>query len=341
MSDTAQTVILWLIPGCPLAAAVLVGLFGRTIFARDRTASSCWPWSFRACWHFCSWATWRRSPPIMPRPKESRPPARLESTRRIGARRGRLRVGVDRKLPRGGRAAGRRALGRDVGDGDLCQPARHDLRQRIYARRPGLPAVLRRDRALRVFHVHAGDGPQLCGAVCLLGSRRSVQLPADRLLVRAAHRLGCRGEGVRDEPHRGCGVPGRHLHDLADLRQSRFSGCVSRTRRVLGAARPLQSQRADDLLVPVHRGVRQVGPISAAPVVARRDGRPHPGERPDPRRHDGHRRRLPGRPLHAAVCAGARCPGGGGVDRRHHGPPRCAHRARRRTTSSVCSPTRR
>ncbi len=32
MSDTAQTVILWLIPGCPLAAAVLVGLFGGTIF---------------------------------------------------------------------------------------------------------------------------------------------------------------------------------------------------------------------------------------------------------------------------------------------------------------------
>jgi NADH-quinone oxidoreductase subunit L len=32
VSDTAQTVILWLIPGCPLAAAVLVGLFGRTIF---------------------------------------------------------------------------------------------------------------------------------------------------------------------------------------------------------------------------------------------------------------------------------------------------------------------
>jgi NADH-quinone oxidoreductase subunit L len=36
VSDTAQTVILWLIPGCPLAAAVLVGLFGRSIF---RTSS--------------------------------------------------------------------------------------------------------------------------------------------------------------------------------------------------------------------------------------------------------------------------------------------------------------
>ena len=32
MSDAVQSLSLWLIPGCPLAAAVLVGLFGKTGF---------------------------------------------------------------------------------------------------------------------------------------------------------------------------------------------------------------------------------------------------------------------------------------------------------------------
>jgi NADH-quinone oxidoreductase subunit L len=32
MSDTLQTVVLWLIPGCPLAAAVVVAFFGRALF---------------------------------------------------------------------------------------------------------------------------------------------------------------------------------------------------------------------------------------------------------------------------------------------------------------------
>ena len=58
--------------------------------------------------------------------------------------------------------------------------------------------------------------------------------------------------------------------------------------------------------MPVYRRVRQVGPVPAARVAARRDGRPHAGERLDPRGHDGDGRRLPGRPLHAAVRAGAR-----------------------------------
>ena len=49
------------------------------------------------------------------------------------------------------------------------------------------------------------------------------------------------------------------------------------------------------------RGVRQERPVSAARLAARRDGRPHAGQRPDPRGHDGHGRRLHGRPLHAAV----------------------------------------
>ncbi len=41
---------------------------------------------------------------------------------------------------------------------------------------------------------------------------------------------------------------------------------------------------------------RQVGPVPAARLAARRHGRPHPGQRPDPCRHHGRRRRLPGGP---------------------------------------------
>ena len=34
MSDALHSLSLWLIPGCPLAATVLVGLFGKAVFGR-------------------------------------------------------------------------------------------------------------------------------------------------------------------------------------------------------------------------------------------------------------------------------------------------------------------
>ena len=45
------------------------------------------------------------------------------------------------------------------------------------------------------------------------------------------------------------------------------------------------------------RRLRQVGAVPAAVLARRRDGRPDAGLRADPRRDDGHRRRLPHRPL--------------------------------------------
>ena len=60
-------------------------------------------------------------------------------------------------------------------------------------------------------------------------------------------------------------------------------------------------------------GVRQVGAGAAPHLVAGRDGGSHPGLGPDPRRHDGHRGRLPDRPLPLALRAGA--------DRRHTSRP--------------------
>ena len=80
----------------------------------------------------------------------------------------------------------------------------------------------------------------------------------------------------------------------------------------------------------------QERPVPAARVAARRDGRPHARERADPRGDDGHRRRVPGRPLDAAVPVRARRPGGRLRHRRRHGAARGADRARRRSISSAC-----
>ena len=56
------------------------------------------------------------------------------------------------------------------------------------------------------------------------------------------------------------------------------------------------------------RRVREVRPAAAAHLAAGRDGGPDAGLRADPRRHDGHRRRLPDRAHAPAVRAGARRP---------------------------------
>ena len=53
----------------------------------------------------------------------------------------------------------------------------------------------------------------------------------------------------------------------------------------------------------------QVGAAAAADLAARRHGRPDAGQRAHPRRHHGHRRRLPHRAHQRALHAGARTPG--------------------------------
>jgi hypothetical protein len=50
-----------------------------------------------------------------------------------------------------------------------------------------------------------------------------------------------------------------------------------------------------DRPVPAAGRLRQVGPVPAAELARRRDGRPDPGVGADPRGDDGHRRRLPRR----------------------------------------------
>ena len=78
-----------------------------------------------------------------------------------------------------------------------------------------------------------------------------------------------------------------------------------------------------DRAAAVLGGDRQERPVPAPRLAARRDGRPDAGLRPDPRRDDGHGRRLPGRPLDAAV---------------RRGPRRPSSSSRRSAASRPCSP---
>ena len=72
---------------------------------------------------------------------------------------------------------------------------------------------------------------------------------------------------------------------------------------------------------------RQVGAVPAAHLAARRDGRPDAGQRADPRRDDGRRRRLPRGPALRRVPARAGHAGVLAVDRRDHHARRGAGRA--------------
>ena len=82
-----------------------------------------------------------------------------------------------------------------------------------------------------------------------------------------------------------------------------------------------------DLPAAVRRRGGQERPVPAARLAARRHGGPDPGQRPDPRRHHGQRRRLHGRaqlPARQPLAHGH----AGGDDRRHlHGHLRGLHRA--------------
>ena len=70
-----------------------------------------------------------------------------------------------------------------------------------------------------------------------------------------------------------------------------------------GGAAAVRLDRHGDLPAAVRRRVRQVRAGAAVRLAAGRDGRPDAGLRADPRRDDGHRRRLHGRPLERAVPA--------------------------------------
>ena len=107
--------------------------------------------------------------------------------------------------------------------------------------------------------------------------------------------------------------PVRHVGDRAGERVDRRG--VGRRRH---HARP----------APPARRLRQVGPGAAAELAARRDGGPDPGLGAHPRRNDGHRGRLPRRPLQRHLRRLRDGPHRGHRRRPRHAARRCLDRLR-------------
>ena len=78
---------------------------------------------------------------------------------------------------------------------------------------------------------------------------------------------------------------------------------------VFAAVAARRRGREPDRARPARRRGREERADPAPHLAAGRDGRPDAGQRPDPRGDDGHRRRLPDRPLPSAVRERVRDPG--------------------------------
>ena len=126
-----------------------------------------------------------------------------------------------------------------------------------------------------------------------LGAGRPVELPAHRLLVPQAHRGAGRQEGVHRQPRRRRRLRAR---DHAHLRQPRHARHPRGPSSGSASSTPTTIVVVIALLIFAGRD-GQERPVPAPRLAAGRDGGPDPGVRPDPRRDDGQRRRLPRRPL--------------------------------------------
>ena len=95
-----------------------------------------------------------------------------------------------------------RAVGPAVPDHHLHRLPDPRLPDGLHGARPGLRALLRLPEPVLRLDAGAGAGRQPAGDVRRLGRRRSVQLPADRLLVHRERQRRRRQEGVHHQPHR-------------------------------------------------------------------------------------------------------------------------------------------
>ena len=192
---------------------------------------------------------------------------------------------------------------------DADDPGRHRHRladphlfDRLHARgdERRVRALLLLPEPVRQLHAGAGARRQPAGDVHRLGGRRPLLLPADRLLVQEAVGQRRRQEGVRRQPHRRLRLHPRRRPDLRDLRHRRLPRARAQGRADGQRGRDLR-HALDHHAAVLHRGDRQVGPDPALRLAAGRDGGPDAGLGPDPRRDDGHGRRLHDRPQRRAL----------------------------------------
>ena len=171
-----------------------------------------------------------------------------------------------------------------------------------------------------------------------LGVRRRGLLPADQLLVPAHDRHRRGHQGVRHQRGRRRRPRARHVLPLQADGLARLPAGVRERGRVL----PERRRRRRRLPAAAGRRVREVRAGAAAHLAPGRDGGPDTGLRPDPRRHDGDRGRLPDRAHAPVLRAGAGRSGRrrdhrlrDAADRRDHRPGRDRPQARDRVLDHV------
>ena len=175
---------------------------------------------------------------------------------------------------------------------------------RLHGRRPGLRALLRLPELLRLLDAAAGDGGQLRPAHrgwAFVGA-------ASYLLISFWYRrTTATSAGIKAFVINVIGDIGLVLGTFFLFRHTGtvdFLRTFERRRATFFAQGRRRPHRG--LPAAARRRVRQVRADPAAHLAAGRDGGPDAGLGADPRRDDGHRRRLPHRAHAPAVRAGAR-----------------------------------
>ena len=200
----------------------------------------------------------------------------------------------------------------------------------------GYTPVLHVPEPVRRLHAHPGAGRQPAAAVPGLGGRGPLQLPADRFWYKDPQNVYSGRKAfivtrVGDTAHDRRPVPAVHAarHAADPAAAARGGDAVGAELRRGHRRRPAAAGRRR----------RQVGAGAAADVAPRRHGRPEPRQRAHPRRHHGHRRRVPHRAHQRALRDRRRRPARGRHRRHRH---RCSSPASARscsTTSSASWPT--
>ena len=262
-------------------------------------------------------------------PERGRHAARARRPRRGGAP-GRLgRVGL-REHGRRRRAdldPDRPAVDADVPGGRGRLDADPPLLGRLHGRRPRLHALLRLPELLRLQHAAARPGGELLPADRRLGVRRRRLVLPDLVLVPPHDGDQGRHQGVRHQRARRRRARARHVLRLPGHGHAGLP--ARRSRRSTRGVHDEPARARRGLHPAAGRRVRQVRPGPAAHLAPGRHGGPDAGLRADPRRHDGHRRRVPDRAPAPALRARAGRRRGRRDRRRRHAADRGHDRPRR------------
>ncbi len=162
--------------------------------------------------------------------------------------------------------------------------------------------LFRLHEPVRRLHAHAGAGGQPAAPLSRLGRRRAVQLPAHRLLVQdpANVRAAMKAFIVTRIGDTALAI-GLFLLFNAAGHAANAASCMQ---AAPSSGRRARRWRRRGGAAAGRRG-GQIRATAAADLAARCHGRPHAGERADPCRHHGHRRRLPHRAHACALQTGA------------------------------------